>query len=40
MSGISASLTKWFSERPQWLQIGVFQGSCRLDLRSLMFGDN
>lgn len=23
MSGISASLTKWFSERPQWLQIAA-----------------
>lgn len=25
MSGISASLTKWFSERPQWLQIAATQ---------------
>ena len=23
MSGISASLTKWFSERPQWLRIAA-----------------
>ncbi len=23
MSGISASLTKWFLERPQWLQIAA-----------------
>ena len=39
MSGISASLTKWFSERPQWLQIAAIRLLQQSELTDMDFSE-